>query len=1228
MKTRKVDVILNDILIKKDFEIPEFWADRAATIVGAKYATDKENSAIAIIDRVVKQITEWGFNQDYFNSINVGGESDVFRDDLKDILTNQRAAFNSPVWFNCGVPENNNQMSACFIFPVEDNMEDILAHTTREGLVFRSGSGAGVNVSKLRAKGEKLSNKGEASGPISFMRTWDANAGSIKSGGKTRRSAKMVCMDIDHPDIHRFIQCKKIEENKAKILMAAGVDPAEAYATVAFQNTNHSIRVTDEFMSAGMANMNIGIGRKNSNVLASNQHQLINRGDGKVAETVDAAELLMEAAQVAWETGDPGIQYHDAMNRDNPVPTMGNIRSTNPCFAGETRISTPYGLIPIKELCEKAVSSGKMTHVYTKNIKRSRPVAYMATGINDILKVTLSDGREIKCTPNHNWYINGSKIEAQYLEKGMPVELFTGAKINNFAEDSILYNGRRSLDVQSDINKYAIRGSGKIKGAMFPTEITPEFSEILGHLTGDGWISEGTNYSVGWIFGTHKDENVDLYNRYKEVLDSYFKIGTATNTNGCKLLRYTRSPILNYFLDLGFARCKAPDKRVPEFVFRSDNEIISNYLKGYFGADGTVYGKEEEHSCSVNCASTSKKLLQDVQLLLDVFGIRSRIKRMKKAGTVTFKNQKTYKTHATFRLSIDTRDILKFKNEIGFSVEYKNIRLKRLLEIRKERVKVQKDVPTIVSVEELTEQEPTYNLTEPINNLVYAQGVLIAQCSEFSAIDNSSCNLSSLNLLKYWGGEAGGFDWILFEADIRVLITAMDILVEAADYPTPEIREITVATRPLGLGFSNLGAYLMIRGIPYDSNKGREIAAEVTKFMTTVAYKQSIKLALKLGPFKAYYEIENERKCLEIAQYLTDTDETGLIYQHMKEHGLRNSQLTLLAPTGTISFMMDCDSTGIEPLFALQSVKTLAGGGTMEIIPTCVQTALSQLETVTVGSLGGPAAQNELSIRNLKPVDQAIFDTSNKIAWKGHVDMMAACQKHLNGAISKTVNMPKDCTPEEIMEVYQYGWKQGLKAIAVYRDGSKGMQPLTEIKETEEVEETEVEERWVPVRRKLPDTCYGPRHKFNIGGFKGYIRVSTYADGNPGEIFLNASKNGTTTQGLLDSFATSISLALQYGVPLEKLVEKFSGTTFMPAGFTTNEEVRTCTSVIDYVFKWMKHEFLDEDDDTEIEETESTTPVFETVTLDGNICLNCGGLTQQSGNCHTCLTCGENTGCG
>ena len=822
IKTRKVDVVLGDTLIKKDFEIPEGWSDRAATIVGAKYAMDNENSAIDIINRVVNQIGTWGIEQDYFNDTDDYNndpnrlpqkfDSEVFEDKLRDILLDQRAAFNSPVWFNCGVPENDNQMSACFIFPVEDNMEDILAHTTREGLVFRSGSGAGVNVSKLRAKGEKLSNKGSASGPVTFMRTWDANAGSIRSGGKTRRSAKMVCMDIDHPDIEEFIHCKGAEEKKAKVLIAGGVDSAEAYATVDFQNTNHSIRVSNDFMAK----------------LRGGKHDLIRRGNGSVAKTVDAHDLLMQAATAAWETGDPGIQYDDAMNKDNPVPSMGKIRSTNPC-------------------------------------------------------------------------------------------------------------------------------------------------------------------------------------------------------------------------------------------------------------------------------------------------------------------------------------------------------------------------------------------------------------SEFSAIDNSSCNLASLNLMKYWDSDDEDFDWVTFEEDIKILVTAMDILVDAADYPTPEIREITTATRPLGLGFSNLGALLMERGISYDSPEAREIASDITKYMTQTAYVQSIELAKKLGPYEAF-EVD-KGNASEIGGRLTGEQ---FIEHEILKYGLRNSQLTLLAPTGTISFMMDCDSTGIEPLFALKSIKTLAGGGYLEISPNCVKKALAKMETITIGSLGSEATQTEASMRNLSDEQRKVFATANEISWEGHLRMMAACQKHLNGAISKTVNMPADCTPEDIMKVYKTGWDLGLKAIAVYRDGSKGMQPLTEVKEEEEEVKLEApqEEQWTPVRRKLPDTCYGPRHKFNVGGFKGYIKVSTYQDGTPGELFVIASKNGSTIQGLLDAFATSVSLALQYGVPLEKMIEKFTGTMFQPSGFTMNENIRSCSSVIDYVFKWMKHEFLDEDEEIQVEEP-SALPTFKEVILDGPVCSNpmCGGMTQRNGTCFVCTTCGETSGC-
>jgi len=787
MKTRTLDIILNGETIKKDFEIPEFWSDRAATIVASNYAMDDENSAIDIIDRVVNQIGEWGWAQGYFDSTyepNDDKSLQEFKASLTDILLNQRAAFNSPVWFNCGVKENNNQMSACFIFPVEDNMEDILAHTTREGLVFRAGSGAGVNVSNLRAKGEKLSNKGSASGPLSFMKVWDRNAGSIKSGGKTRRSAKMVCMDVDHPDIMEFINCKRYEEEKMNILMDNGIEYDNAQSTVSFQNTNHSIRVTDEFMKACKDKSN---------------WDLINRGDKKAAKTLPANDILRQAAQAAWEIGDPGIQYDDRMNLDNPVPSLGRIESTNPC-------------------------------------------------------------------------------------------------------------------------------------------------------------------------------------------------------------------------------------------------------------------------------------------------------------------------------------------------------------------------------------------------------------SEFSAVNSSSCNLASMNLVKYMSTtqrkSSGWFHGSKFFEDIEVMITAMDILIDAADYPTEEVREITTSTRPLGLGFSNLGALLMRQGVPYDSVDALQIAKYITSRMSTAAYLASIKLAKRLGPFKHFER--NKEVCYVIAERVTDGDVNK---ESIEESGLRNSQLTLLAPTGTISFMMDCDTTGIEPLFALKSIKTLAGGGTMEIIPDCIEYC---------------------------PNEDAIV-TASKVHWKDHINMMAACQPYLNGAISKTVNMSSDCTPEDFYEAYVYGWEKGLKAVAIYRDGSKAMQPLQDM-DKEQPKEKEAKPEWAPVRRKLPDTRYGPTHKFNIGGFKGYVNASTYEDGSVGEIFINASKQGSTMQGILDSFATAISLALQYGVPLEKLIEKFKATRFEPNGFTTNEQIRICSSVIDYVFRWLELEFMDSDaeEHDKIEPSSVAPPVM---TYDGPSCMACGGLTQRQGTCFVCTTCGETTGC-
>jgi ribonucleoside-diphosphate reductase alpha chain len=812
IKTRKVDIELNGEIVKKDFEVPEDWSDRAATIMATKYATDTENSAMQIIDRVVNQITAWGLQQKYFNEevktiYHLDGtvektESQKFAIALTDILVNQRAAFNSPVWFNIGVKEHRPQASACFIIPVEDTMEDILAHNTREGLIFRSGSGSGTNVSKLRAKGEKLSNKGASSGPISFMRTWDVSAGSIKSGGKNRRSAKMVCMDVDHPDIEEFVTCKKTEEDKARILVAGGVELEEAKSTICFQNTNHSIRVTNEFMDAAKHN---------------DIYDLVNRGNKEVAKKINALDLLKKASEMAWHCGDPGIQYDDRMNKDNPVPSMDKIRSTNPC-------------------------------------------------------------------------------------------------------------------------------------------------------------------------------------------------------------------------------------------------------------------------------------------------------------------------------------------------------------------------------------------------------------SEFSAIDNSSCNLASLNLVKY-ARINGNSSWNseLFRKDIHTLVTAMDILIEPAYYPTPEVRAVTLATRPLGLGFTNLGALLMQWGLAYDSGTGRRCAADITKRMTEAAYEQSVKLAQKLGSYPAF--ANNVRAAINIADRITTTG----IGMDISNKGLRNSQLTLLAPTGTISFMMDCETTGIEPFLFEESTKKCVDGSTMKISSPSI----------------------EMAKKKYKDCVPDLYKTAygeNSLSWKAHLDMMAACQPYLNGAISKTVALPNSATPEDIFNCYVYGWNVGLKAIAVYRDGSKIDQPVNNAKQEPKVTSfvmpskelvadiiDKEEPKWTAVRRKLDDTRYGPNHKFDIGGFEGYVLAGTYPEGDLGEIFIIASKSGSTMQGVLDGFATAVSIGLQYGVPLEKYVEKFTGTKFEPAGFTRNPDIRICSSVIDYIFRWLGNEFLEDPKDNE--EVERPHTVQKEFTFDGPNCQSCGGITQRAGSCFVCTNCGNTSGC-
>ncbi len=794
---------------QKDVEVPESWSQLATNVVVSKYfrghigTASRESSVKQLIDRVVNTITGWAATQGYFAS---DEDLATFKAELTHLLLHQKMAFNSPVWFNVGV-EAKPQCSACFINSVQDSMSSIMDLAKTEAMLFKYGSGAGVNLSPIRGSREKMSGGGVASGPVSFMKGFDAFAGVVKSGGKTRRAAKMVILDSSHPDILDFVDSKASEERKAWALIEAGYDPSftgEAYGSVFFQNANHSVRASDEFMRA---------------VEDDAEWTTYEVTTGDPAETHKARTIFRHMAEAAWICGDPGIQYDTTINDWNPVANTDRQHATNPC-------------------------------------------------------------------------------------------------------------------------------------------------------------------------------------------------------------------------------------------------------------------------------------------------------------------------------------------------------------------------------------------------------------SEFSFINDTSCNLASLNLMKFVDAE-GEFDAEAFRYAARLTILAQEILVDNASYPTPQIEENSHRFRPLGLGFANLGALLMSRGLAYDSDAGRAYAGAITAIMTGEAYRQSAIVARDHGgPFNDY--AINEGPFLRVIGKHRDAahalDETrapaGLVntaravwdeaLELGEAHGYRNAQVSVLAPTGTIAFMMDCDTTGIEPDIALIKYKKLVGEGFLKIVNGTVPKALKQL--------GYGPDQVEAIVEyidefetiegapELKPEHLPVFDCAFKpvngersIGHMGHLRMMSATQPFLSGAISKTVNMPEAATAEDIEDVYLQGWKLGLKAIAIYRDGSKRSQPLSTGKKKDnsttantptagEAPVFELTGEPKPYRRRLPDERRAVTHKYQVAGHEGYITVGLYPDGQPGEIFLKMAKEGSTVSGLMDTLATMTSIALQYGVPLRDLVNKFTHVRFEPSGFTGNPEVPIAKSIVDYIFRWMGSRFLSKDD--------------------------------------------------
>ena len=878
---------------QRGVEMPKPWSQQATNIVVSKYfrghvgSPERERSVKQLIGRVVDTITMWARQQDYFATPEA---LQAFSDDLKHLLVHQKAAFNSPVWFNCGF-EKAPQCSACFINSVDDTMDSILGLAKTEGMLFKYGSGTGSNLSAIRSSKELLAGGGTASGPVSFMKGFDAFAGVIKSGGKTRRAAKMVILNAEHPDIVEFINCKVDEEKKAWALIDSGYDGSfngVAYSSVFFQNSNNSVRVTDEFMRA---------------VLDDGIWQTKAVTNGEVVDTYKARELMRAIAEGTWVCGDPGMQFDTTVNEWHTSPNTARINASNPC-------------------------------------------------------------------------------------------------------------------------------------------------------------------------------------------------------------------------------------------------------------------------------------------------------------------------------------------------------------------------------------------------------------SEYMFLDDSACNLASINLMKFVG-EDGEFDVEGFKAACRTLITAQEILVDNSSYPTKAIEKNSHAYRPLGLGYANLGALLMSRGLPYDSDAGRDYAGAITAIMTGEAYAQSARVARDHGgPFSGYAAnrepfLRVMRKHREAIKGINQRNVPVEMYNGARQSwdeaielgedfGFRNAQATVLAPTGTIGFMMDCDTTGVEPDIALVKYKKLVGGGMMKIVNQTVPMALKKLgyTQAQVADIIHYIDEQETieGAPHLLERDLPVFDCAFKAAngersihYMGHIKMMGATQPFISGAISKTVNVPKDATVEEIEQAYLESWRLGAKAISIYRDGSKRTQPLNTSKETTAAAVATGASKdaiaaavaaamaaRTPVRRKLPDERQAITHKFDIAGHEGYITVGLFEDGMPGEIFLVMAKEGSTISGFADAFAQAISYALQYGVPLSSLVDKFSHVRFEPSGMTRNPDVRFAKSIVDYIFRWMASKFLSPEAQYAVgvnnrdEVATSSATVTETVTKSVSVetsvtvpapaktkstfaamqnqedappCSTCGSIMVRSGACYKCSNCGTTSGC-
>lgn len=1177
-------VIINssgkEVFRQNDVEVPEWWNETTVNVVAEKYFRVvngvKEKSAKQMFSRVANWIAKNGLSQ---GVLTTKEEADIFANELIYMGLHGMHAFNSPVWFNVGTLENP-QCSACFIQGVGDDMDDIMDLAKKEVMLFKGGSGTGSNLSDIRSSYEPLARGGLASGPVSFMEGYDSFAGVTKSGGVTRRAAKMNVLNIDHPDILEqkngkpgFITCKSDAEQFAHDLWSTGKYTAEfnvpnnVYDRAKFQNANNSVRVTDDFMSA----------------VVSNGFWETKDRNGAVVKKYLARELWSEISKAAWACGDPGIQFHDTTNKWHTCPSDGNINASNPCQPAWATVLTPTGIRTLGEISVgDIIWSGKQWTAVTRKV---------STGIK----------------PVYNYYTRAG--------------IFSGTE-----EHKVISDGERVM--AQDANTMDV-AQGKFYEGGYESSLDYQ-TVVDGLVLGDGYIkvsNEGANHYPLLCIG--RDDA------------SYF-----ADKNISEFINSAPFDNLAHRVKTSLTREELPYKPlsvIPQRFFQGSTVQICSFLRGLYSANGSVVSNR------VTLKATSFQLINQVQQMLSSIGIQSYY-TTNRATDVTFSNG-VYTSKESYDLNITT-DRDKFASLINFIQPYKQEKLREACTTKVGSRGPKTSFEVVGKL--LVGEEPVFDIEVAAEEHTYwTGGLLVSNCSEYLFLDDTACNLSSLNLLTFSARDMSIFRVECFSHAVEVAIVAKEIIVEASSYPSEVIKTNSHRYRTLGLGYTNLGALLTSWGLPYDSDAGRDIAAQITALMGGVAYEMSAKLASVKGVFDGYKNVpmlrvihmhrEEARKLHNRAH--THISESAIrawerAYELGREYGFRNAQVTVIAPTGTISFLMQADTTGIEPMLGVVTYKKLVGGGFMKLANELVEPSLSSLgySTTDIGTIlkhiedtGDIHSAPAFNIKH-----SPVFATSlgnNAVSPIAHIKMMAAVQPFLSGGISKTVNMPSDCTPEDIGNVYMDAWKSGVKCVAVYRDGCKLSQPIsTSIKTSTDVVTASATNSdglsWGD-RRKLPETCTSVRHKFIVGGQEGYIHVGMYEDGTLGELFVDIAKAGSTLNGILEAWATNLSIAIQHGVSLELLKEKHIDMKFEPSGFTSNKEIPIAKSIPDYIFRWLDLQF-----GKKVEEIQMLSP--ETVKAskadiskshDGPPCLSCGNMTKRAGSCYCCTSCGATTGC-